>query len=154
MDNARVQLDLDRLGRSGAGLVIAGLSVQVGEVHFPNRQWTDFVVVVLSWWAEAFVRLLRGDLDRVEARFMEGPFLMELQQAGTGLWRMRLVEAGLKRRVQGETVIQIGPFVRTCLEACERTLETCRNHGWWSSDAQALSIAAANLRKETQGLLN
>ena len=154
MDTAQVRVDFNRLGRSNAGLVFAGLCVQVGEACFPDREWTDFVVVVLSWWADAFEQLLRGDRSRVQARFMEGPFLMEIQNAGTGFWLMQLVEEGLERRVRGEKVIPIVPLVSSCADVCESVLDACRDHEWWSSDAHALSTAAAKLSEALKCLVS
>ena len=74
MENARLLVSRSGLGRSNAGLVYANISLKVGESIFPSVDWTDFVVVVLTWWAEAMVRLLRGELERVKVRFMEGPY--------------------------------------------------------------------------------
>src|SRR5437762_13221547 len=91
----RLSLDISEAGRSGAGLVYAGMSLQFDGFTFPNAKWTDFVVVVLSWWAAASTRLISGKTYYEEMRFMDGPFLLEFKNATPGFWRVKCVEAGV-----------------------------------------------------------
>jgi hypothetical protein len=154
MEQAHLQIDADRCGRSSAGLVFAGLSLRLSGIVFPDKGWTDFIIVVLSWWADALVQLLRGDAETVELRFMEGPFLVELQQAAPGTWRLQLVEAGVKRRVRHTATVPIAPLVQSVMVVSNRALDLCREHGWWSSDADVLAATLATLREEAQPRLD
>src|SRR5689334_14488413 len=102
MTQATLVLSDDGFGRSAAGLVYGGLCVQVGELQFPDSRWTDLVVVVLAWWCRALSRLLSGEREPVEVRFMEGPYLAEIGPIRARSIRLRLIEAGLHRRIRLE----------------------------------------------------
>lgn len=73
---------------SAVWLVLDGTS-------FPEAGWTDFPLVLINWWAEATLRLLRSQADVVEWRFMEGPFWAEIGARGPDNVRfMRQTRAG------------------------------------------------------------
>lgn len=138
-------------GRSAAGLVYGGISLVVGETTFPDLRWTDFVVVVLTWWCRALQRILRGDPEPIEVRFMEGPYLVELQLTRPGFVQIALVEAGLRRRVNTQVEVEIAPLVESLLGASDRTLLECRNRSWWSPDADELLKEVVELKLEARG---
>ncbi len=106
----------DVLQRTAAGVVYGNLSLKVGESSFPHPDWTDFVVVVLTWWCHAVLQLLSEDRGLVEVRFMDGPFLVEIGIAELDTWHMSLVEAGLKRRVRDEAEVERGPLIHSVLD--------------------------------------
>jgi hypothetical protein len=49
------------------------LFVQVDDYCFPERDWDDFVVVVLNWWVSNALSL-DGAVIEVDNSFMDGPF--------------------------------------------------------------------------------
>lgn len=150
MEDALVELDSNKVGRSKSGLVFAGLSIRFGSLTLPHPDWTDNVVVVLSWWTREIAKLLSCRVERVEIRFMEGPFVPELQRVDSRTWDLRLIEAGIERDVQGHGEINVEAFVGSLLAACNQTLELCRAHSWWSSDADALRVGMEALRGEAR----
>lgn len=137
-------------GRSAAGLVYAELCLHLGEVQFPEPRWTDFVVVVLTWWCEALRRLLAGEREPIEVRFMEGPYLVEIGPTDHGLVHLVLVEARLKRIIRCEADVDARAFIRSVLSATDRTIAECRTRGWWSDDADKLVDARDAMRKDFQ----
>ncbi len=147
MTQATMNLSGNRFGKSAAGLVYAGLCLQVDDFQFPDPQWTDFVVVVLAWWCGALSRLLGGERGPIEVRFMEGPFLVELGPVDQELVHLVLVEAGLKRRICLDAEVDARPLIRSVLSATEKTLAECRSRNWWSDDADKLSAASNALRQ-------
>ena len=58
MENARVDLGDGSLKLAGSGNPFGQIWLRVGEVSFPNEGWTDFVVVVLSWWTQVVLDLI------------------------------------------------------------------------------------------------
>ena len=154
MIEATISVSNDGFGRSAAGLVYSGLYVQVGEQTFPNARWTDFVVIVLAWWCRALARLLAGETGPIEVRFMEGPYLVEIGPTSDGAVHLRLLEAGLKGRVQYQADVSSDPLIDSVLSASERTLAQCEERGWWSSDADELTDAMKALHGRRLKLVN
>jgi hypothetical protein len=145
--DARIEIDMSELGRSAANLITAGIRLRVDDAAFPHAGWTDAVVVVLSWWADAAARVLRERGQVVEVRFMEGPFLVSVQGAEEGRWRLELVEAGPRRRVRMNCCVNSASLIESLVAACERTLAGCSDRGW-STDTKTLEQALARLRHE------
>ncbi len=151
MKRAVLKLDTTRAGQTKAGLVFAGLSVQLNGRAFPDEAWTDAVVIVLAWWAEAAIRLLRGETGPIEVRFMEGPYVVAVRSCTENAWELSLVEKGLQRRSES-TKVEAAPLIFSIADACDAVLDLCRSRNWWSADAQTLAGAVANLRSQALGL--
>jgi len=127
MKRAALNLTDGSFARSGGGLVYAELALHVDELRFPDSRWTDFVVVILTWWCSGLSRLLAGERDPIDVRFMEGPYLVVLGPISQELIHMVLVEAGSKRRICGETDADARTLIRSVLSASDRTPTECRH---------------------------
>jgi hypothetical protein len=149
MTEATLVLANDGFGRSAAGLVYGGLYLQIDQFQFPNPRWTDFVVVVLAWWCRALSRLLAGESAPVEVRFMEGPYLAEIASENMERVHLKLVDAGLNRRVRLEVQVSADVLIDSVLAAATRALAECKVRGWWSHDASELADAIKALQRET-----
>lgn len=152
MEEAKIVMASDALSRTAAGVVYGNISLQLGDSKFPDADWTDFVVVVLTWWCQAVLRLLRGEKGPVEVRFMEGPFLVSISVAEPEVWHVSLLEDGLTRRLKNGADVRPAPLIRSILEAADRTIVFCRRQAWPSSDLEQLAVAAAAVRQETKRL--
>ena len=146
MEQAVLELDLAKARVSKAGLVSAGLHLCLNNLLFPHAEWTDFTVVVLDWWVIAALRLLRGEQQAVEVRFMEGPFLVTIEAQSERTWRLKLVEAGHRAAVKAEATVEARPLIRSILDASNAVLTLCRERRWWSSDAETLVYSLGQLK--------
>lgn len=146
MNEAVLEQDLAKARVTKAGLVSAGLRLSLDSLLFPHTEWTDFNVVVLQWWVAAAIRLLGGEKQTVEVRFMEGPFLVTIEDRGERTWNLKLVEAGLRTDVKAEATVEALPLIRSILSASDAVLALCRERRWWSSDADTLVRSLAQLK--------
>ena len=81
-------------GAGGPGDAYSGIHLEFDEIRFPDSQWTDLVVPVAAWFADAVTYLLSGGPDEQAIHFMEGPYLVRLAPLPSSAWRVTLVEAG------------------------------------------------------------
>ena len=130
------------------GPAIAGIWLASGDTQFPIKGWSDFVVVVLGWWAVAIVRLMRSDSDKELVNFMDGPYSVELTRAQLGEIRLRMLAgAGGGREVAvGEADLQ--KFVTELTDHARDLLELCKLRQWWSADAETLESNLRDLDSE------
>lgn len=138
MGKAVFVLDTSHSGCTQAGVVWAGFCLCIGGRKFPHERWTDFVVVVLSWWVQALLALFRDARDRQEIMFMEGPFCVEIQAVSENAWRLTCIERGARPITRDEIVVDVRGFLESAVETGEKVLALCRSNGWWSSDADRL----------------
>lgn len=151
MKHAILKLDTTRAGQTKAGLVYAGLWVELDGLAFPAAAWTDAPVVALTWWAEVAIRLLRGDPGPMEARFMEGPYLARVRSYSPGEWELCLIDTRPDGRCEVAKVAAKA-LVSSISQACEATLELCRTRQWWSREATVLAAKTATLLTEVPGV--
>src|SRR5262245_41276912 len=65
------------LRRSTRGTITGSVHVELGPFAFPDRGWSDFIVVIFTWWLEALRKLVSGE-RRIELLFMDGPYAMHI----------------------------------------------------------------------------
>lgn len=152
MNRAVLSLDTRRSGRSQAGVVWTGVCLRLGDLDFPDAQWTDFAVVVLDAWVRALAALLRGTESRQEIMFMEGPFSVELEAATNRTWQLTCLERGSRQRSRARTLVDSLSLSESAIQTSGELLELCRAKDWWSADAAALESSLLELRNEVANL--
>ena len=148
MKTARVIVNTSLAGRSASGTVYADICFDVDDHYFPGKNWSDFAVVISSWWCGAALRLLSGKSEHEELRFMEGPLAADVFSVGDHHWRIRCIEERLARRVpQCEEDIDAVSFVKSLLDSADVLLRMCRERKWWDKDAETLQSNVDLLRQ-------
>lgn len=145
MQDARVEARTNDLTLTEAGLVFGGVWLRVDGVAFPAEGWTDFVVVVLGWWADAAAELLTGNAVPIEVDFMDGPYRARLRLADGG-WNLDLLERGRTLLVLRTVLVDGRLLATSVIRASERVLEACLKYGWVSTDTSRLDVALRRLK--------
>ncbi len=123
-----------------SGDIFGELYFQVGKKSFPNRYWTDFVSVILTWWTEHFLDLLENRLSQVKLRFMEEPHYLEIKQY-QDVWDVSLVEDD---KVTFTT--EVSPdFLNDYVVVIEDVLAYFKAQKWTSKDITKLTQLHAKL---------
>jgi hypothetical protein len=101
-------IDLGMLSVRPEGSAIGGIWLVTGFDEFPRCRWYDFVVVVLSWWSAAILRLLRNNSKVEHVPFMEGPYAVEVSKAQSGKLQLRMFAgpSGGREVAEGEADIK------------------------------------------------
>jgi hypothetical protein len=133
--------------RSQSGQVFGPITLRyeprAGEpAEFPEPGWTDFVVVLLSWWLEQIETLRIGVEEEVRCGFMDGPLEFTVARQDADTYRLRCLE----RTRDGEDVIEdwtspTATFDASLREAGRATLAECDRRGWASRDVATLRRA-------------
>ena len=80
-----IALDPQTFQQSREGGNVTGvifLRLEVGD--FPEKNWSDFPVIILCWWIDAWLQLETPTRREVQWRFMDGPHSVTLTKvAGT-----------------------------------------------------------------------
>ena len=122
----------------------------IGEQPFPMEGWSDAVVVVLGWWANALIRLNAQAGDMEVVHFMEGPYEVEIRRLADGTFRVSAVERRkLDVRRPGASDMSFATLSNALIAAATTVLEECRGASWWSRDAASLQTAIEQLSTVT-----
>lgn len=136
------------------GPATGNLWLAIDGQDFPAHGWNDFVVVILSWWVAAVLRLMRFSNGREIVDFMEGPYAVEVSKTPSGKLRFRAL-AGRERT--GERAIGEGwplPFILGLISQSRHVLTACRQQHWWSDDAETLEYSLEALEELASQLLS
>lgn len=126
------------------GSAIAGIWLVTRDSAFPEAGWTDFVVVLLVWWADALLKLLRNDGQQARVHFMDGPPAVDVSTS-SGILQFRMID---RDRQVGAPEAAVRPFVVDLVSQSRSVLDACRSKGWWSTDADALELLLEELDLE------
>ncbi|MBV8758268.1 MAG: hypothetical protein JO257_13360 [Deltaproteobacteria bacterium] len=148
MDTLSVVVDPARARCTRGGNVCAEIMLLAAGKAFPTESWTDFAVVLLSWWVPAIARVA-ADGRREELRFMEGPYWAEVWCDASGAWRADLVEHRRRQEVLRTLEFDVVKFAHSLMDAADVTLRLCRERDSWSSDADLLDASAKEFRRDT-----
>lgn len=69
-----IEIDPKSFAVGKAGPMTGGIWMTFDGIDFPERNWIDFPVVLMSWWGTALLRILTGQSRDEDIHFMEGPF--------------------------------------------------------------------------------
>jgi hypothetical protein len=148
MTDARIVVDPSTLRPGRLGPATGAICLSLGQSSFPTAGWNDFVVVVLGWWAEAALQLMRGASDRADVNFIDGPYLVGLWVRSPGEWEVSLFEAGHENPPCGRALVSPACLVDSIVMAAEALLAACRERNCWSAEADQLERLQASLRAE------
>jgi hypothetical protein len=134
-----VVADVSSLERTASGSLLCKVFFEMGDTAFPERDWYDFAVVLLSAWIKAALALKGGHVDETKLSFMDGPFCVELTADREGLWKVAMVTRG----VDADEVNPMGYadpniLLRSMAAAAEGMVTACEARGWDSIDLENL----------------
>lgn len=136
-------VDVETLTTRPGGPAIAGIWLVARGGAFPDTGRSDFVVVVLGWWAGAILKTILSNRVRARVHFMDGPHAVEITLS-SGMLRFRLISRDREVGI-GEAVLV--PFVDALISQSRKVLQACRSLGWWSTDADTLASLIGDLKR-------
>ena len=123
------------MSRSASGPIVAGVCANVGTFAFPDRGWSDFVVVVIGWWLDAVYGL--DTVKTAELDYMDGPYCMRVSALGNGICSVQCVKM-VNEQIQYEAHVEFAQLLSELRRVAAEVLETCRQRRWESDDTEVL----------------
>jgi hypothetical protein len=112
---------------------------------FPGEKWSDFPVIVVSWWLKELTSLTAGGSERVELDFMDGPYAVEVEAEGA-LWLMKFMRrAADSATTVDRFAIQPDALIASVVTGAKSLVETCRSNKWSSDDLAQIEKYLATL---------
>jgi hypothetical protein len=121
------------------GTIGGKVCFQMGSLFFPDLEWVDFPVQLLTSWLGGELSLVEGRQAEVTNEFLDGPFRAILSVSSPSEWVVTLVEDCLHgwRQIARDAFDPM-QFLRTLLASSEAILKTCAENGWTSQHIDAL----------------
>lgn len=151
-----LRVSVESLERSANGRVFGGLHLQLENIRFPSADWTDFVVVVLGWWCEGLTKLSAEPGQRLEIRFMDGPFLVRIGPIERSTVHLDLVDvSGAQPKSAPKSAeVAIETLMQAVVKAAGAIVEECRARSWSSPEIEQLAASRDALARVYRKALN
>ncbi len=137
MSTIDVVVDETTLARSSGGSITGVLTLAADGWVYPEAGWSDFPVVVLSWWLHACQRVGSRVGASAECRFMDGGFSFQITSINEGEWLLECI-SDQGKGFSYSCVIPAQSFIRSLKSAAVSVVRTCRSKGWESKAIEDL----------------
>lgn len=126
-------IDLGDIERTERGSIVGRIWLVLDDYAFPERRWSDLVVVVLGWWIDELLQVPSADEATLTLQFMDGPYSVRMRApAESDSWSVSLLR---DRSPLGGTQIAAGvaegeQFAAGVVTVAREVVAACRSKGW------------------------
>jgi len=139
----RICFDPSTLHQSRSGSITGVVYFELDpERKFPGPGWSDFVVVLASWWMAALKKIAEGTL-KVELRFMDGPYWITVVSREDALL-LRCTEDNQDARVVYELRVKLNDLTGEIFSFARKLSDACKAAGISSVDLDNMRAALPN----------
>lgn len=130
-----------RFSRNVTGTVF----FEFGAFQFPERNWNDFVVVILGWWLDATTKLMAAGEGETDLYFMDGPYSLRIAlegaafKIGRGRDDVEIEDGSFNLEVDAHD------FLRAIYDASTTILSACARRDWMTADIEMLQLRVSDL---------
>jgi len=118
--------------------------LQLGDFSFPTQSWTDFPVIILSWWLDALDTLHSAN-SATEFLFMDGPYSFTVSRRN-GEYILHCIEDPRgDKECLWRGVVDLNGLTSQVRSAAMSVVQQCRRRGWGTRDTSALESKVAAL---------
>lgn len=139
-----IEVDIDMLEKTDH--IIGNISFLV-DYHrfFPDEGWTDFVVIVLSWWIKSLKGLIGSAHGRIyEFNFMDGTPLVKGKKIGTD--NVELVFY-IDNKKEFTAICSICELKEGLLIASKKIIRAIERHNWSGEEIEELKDLVLSLER-------
>jgi hypothetical protein len=110
--------------------------LQLRDFPFPSQSWSDFPVIILSWWLDALASLRSA--GNAEFLFMDGPYFFEVVHSDNDCLVRCLERTPDEPQCVREHSIDPNELDSQVIKAARAVVRECRYRGWATTDSAAL----------------
>jgi len=128
---------------TGRNSVTGEIWMEVDGVPFPEERWSDFPVVILSWWLGNVAELDAEVAESVCLEFMDGPYSVVLSRVPgvPDIVDVRCVDRSQPDRSEAETRVSLLEAQEAIRRAADAVIASCRRRRWNGQDVSDLVAA-------------
>jgi hypothetical protein len=143
--NIDIVTNIDSIERTPSGAITGKLAFRVGSVFFPEADWNDFVVVILTMWWNALQELDTRVKTSVDLHFMDGPFFCRASLDNEGKVNLKFIDARSGEKLLQKVEIGYKTIENALLRASKDVLAAVKSRNWISADIDRLEALIRHL---------
>lgn len=143
----KIVFDASTLRQSKKGSITAIVYFDFGSgCKFPDSGWSDFIVVIATWWKAAFDKVTRGR-ESADFRFMDGPYRISGVMSDKYAIQLRCIEDRRGQRVLHQALVGSDELKRELIGLAFSVSRECDAAGIESRDLDQLKKDLLDLRR-------
>ncbi len=140
-----IEYNASKLYKSELDTISSEIYFRFTDDYFPEKGWNDFVVTILIWWIEAFIKLFLNEEDTVEFDFMDGPFTIEAEDKQKNL-DCKCLE-GINSKVVAKFSVDKDLFGKNLKKVANQVIRDCISKGYQTNELHKLNAKLSKLQK-------
>ena len=137
-----VVVDPTSLVRGQSGSITGFVFLRSPLGTYPEAHWSDFPVVVLTWWIQGLHEVVAGREPAFTGHFMDGPFSFTVRHV---LGSTAEISWRAGENPQKSQATDLRSLLVSAAVAGSAVAQACRRNGWSSRDVHALEQALAEV---------
>lgn len=102
---------------------------------FPEKDWNDFVVVVVNWWSDSIYKLINNETISEELLFMDGPLSVKINFLKENQFELFFINAG---DIQHNSIVKMDEFVGLFIKELNSLIRFISNNNWIDDEISLL----------------
>lgn len=120
------------------GNITGEIWLDVAGFEFPEKNWSDFPIIILDWWLDALFELWSEKKSRGECLFMDGSYSFEVSKGHQGFVLRCFSDTHSSKECEWEGAVNPLWLLRQVLDAASTLLKECQTRGWVTTDTETL----------------
>lgn len=123
-----------------SGNIVGEIYLNVDGKVFPDKGWSDFIVIILTWWIEAISKVnTKRKFDSFKLTFMDGPIFIKGYVHSDGNTELEFTRERMsKNEIIFTTVCNISQLKISTIKAAKCVIEQVDKNGWDNADIKKL----------------
>ena len=112
----------------------------IEDQFFPEENWNDFVVVILTWWLQCLKKLmLSADGSLCDFSFMDGPLLVRVKKIDNDIINLEFMREKLNGdEIQLTARCSVNQLRKSLIGAAKKTIKIIEAKMWDSEETKKL----------------
>lgn len=129
--------------------IIGNISFVVDYHHyFPDEGWSDFVVIILSWWIKSFKGLLVSSMgQKFKFDFMDGTPVVHGKKLDPNHVELSFEYDNENRENEFKAICKLEELKNSLLTAAKKVLRAVERNNWSSEEINELSVLTLSLER-------
>ncbi|AZA85536.1 hypothetical protein EG349_01380 [Chryseobacterium shandongense] len=135
MNKFKIQIDNNSIAKYKDSIT-GTIYINFNDTFFPEKNWNDFVIILINNWIESSYNILSGITESEEFYFMDGPFSMIVQKLDTDICIVELVEN--HTNILMNFKISVKELFNEIFKKAISLENYCKKQGWETEDIKKL----------------
>lgn len=143
--NIKIIVNTETFNKSKYGSITGEIFFKVESAVFPENNWNDFIVVILSQWLMEFKQFVETKSTSFEMNFMDGPLFINVKRKNDKELYLKFSKKYIDdEEVYLSTVCSVDKLNQELVNVAQKILEEVEKRNWVTPDIVALKSIVAS----------